>query len=88
MSVKPWMPANYLFAFVDGAPAPLMMRTRNAGSGDMEMVYEAEEHPLRARAIEREFGISVWNRTNGAALFITAGGVYVAPTLTASFNAG
>lgn len=88
VSVKPWIPAGYLFAFVEGAPAPLMMRTRSAGSGDMEMVYDAEEHPLRARALEREFGISVWNRTNGAALFITAGGVYAAPTLTASFNAG
>ncbi|HXI15488.1 MAG TPA: hypothetical protein VNM48_03880 [Chloroflexota bacterium] len=88
VSVKPWMPANYLFAFVDGAPAPLMMRTRNAGSGDMELVYDAEEHPLRARALEREFGIGVWNRTNGAALAIVANATYVAPTLTASFNAG
>jgi hypothetical protein len=44
-----------------------------------------EAHPLRARSLEREFGVGTWNRTNGAALFIDAGagGVYVAPTITA-----
>jgi hypothetical protein len=82
--VKPWPPSGYLFAWVDGAPVPLVMRTRNANSGNLELVADDEQHPLRARAYEREMGFGVWTRTNGAALFVDAGaaGSYVAPTIT------
>lgn len=80
--IKPWVPASYLFAWVRGAPVPLVLRTRNAGSGNLELVYDDEAHPLRARGYEREFGVSVWTRTNGAALFVTGTGAYAAPTLT------
>lgn len=82
--VKPWVPSGYLFAWVMGGPTPLVMRTRNGNSGNLELVYDDEVHPLRARAYEREFGVGVWTRTNGAVLFVDAGGAgaYVAPTIS------
>jgi hypothetical protein len=79
------MPAGYLACVnVGAAEAPLVMRTRD-GMGDLQLVYEDDNHPLRARAYEREFGISVWNRVGAAVLYIDAGsgGSYVAPTLVA-----
>lgn len=80
--VKPWVPANYVFAFVAGAPKPLVMRERFAGTGDLVIAAEDEEYPLRARFLEREFGIGVWNRTNGACLYLS-NATYAAPTLVA-----
>jgi hypothetical protein len=82
--VKPWVPAGYLFCWVMGAPVPLVMRTRRADTGNLELVADNEQYPLRARTFEREFGASVWTRTNGAVLFVDAGsaGAYVAPTIT------
>jgi hypothetical protein len=80
VSVKPWIPANYMFAFVDGAAPPLVWRTR-AGSGELELVADDELHPLRARSWEREFGVGVWNRTNGAVLR-TNNATYAMPTIT------
>ncbi len=82
--VKPWVPAGYLHAWIRGGPTPLVMRTRRAGSGNLELVYEDETHPLRARGWEREFGVGVWNRTNGAALYIDTVGAaaYEAPTIS------
>lgn len=82
VEVKPWVPANYMFAYVDGAPAPLVWRTRQPGSGNFELVAENELYPLRAQTREREFGIGVWNRTNGAAL-LTNNATYSMPTITA-----
>jgi hypothetical protein len=82
--VKPWIPAGYLAAVnVGAAEAPLLMRTRD-GQGDLALVYEDDNHPLRARAYEREFGMAVWNRVGVAALFVDAGsgGSYVSPSLT------
>ncbi len=78
--VKPWVPANYILIFMKNAPKPLVMRTRNANSGGLELIYEDETHPLRAKTYEREFGLGVWNRTNGAALYI-GDTTYAAPTL-------
>lgn len=82
--VKPWIPSGYLFCFIQGGPAPIVMRTRRAGSGNLELAYEDEAYPLRARGYEREAGWAIWNRTNGAVLFVDAGsaGAYVAPTIT------
>lgn len=79
--VKPWMPAGYVFATIQGQPAPLVFRTRDGGSGNLELVFEDENHPLRARVWEREFGVGVWTRTNGAVLD-TAHSSYTAPTIT------
>jgi hypothetical protein len=81
--VKPWVPAGYLFAYIDGAPPPLAMRVRPNG-GDLAIEFDDEEHPLRARVIAREFGVGAYNRTNGAVLYIDSGsaGAYVAPTIS------
>jgi hypothetical protein len=79
--IKPWMIANYIFAFVDGQPAPLVMRVpAMGGSGDLELIFEDERHPLRARSYERQFGIGVWQRTGGAALYF-ANATYASPVI-------
>lgn len=78
--VKPWMPAGYVFAFVDGGPRPLVYRQRRPGAG-FELDYEDEAHPLRAKGWSREFGIGVWRRTAGAVLD-TVNASYTAPTIT------
>lgn len=82
--VKPWVPSGYLFAFVEGAPPPLVLRERDQNSGRLQLVADDEAHPLRAKSYEREIGVAVWQRTNGAALFVDAGsaGAYVTPTIT------
>lgn len=77
--VKPWVPANYVMAYNRMASKPLVMRTR-AGQGDLHLIFDDESHPLRARGYEREFGIGVWTRHNGAAL-LTNNATYSAPTL-------
>jgi hypothetical protein len=77
--VKPWVPANYLLAWVKGAPKPLAYRERNAGSGNFMIAFEDEVHPLRARAMEREFGIAVNERTSAAILEV-GDGTYTEPT--------
>lgn len=82
--VKPWIPAGYLFCTVVGAPKPLVLRRRDrAGAGNLELDFDDEQHPLRAKGYGREFGVGVWTRTNGAVLFVDAGaaGAYVAPTV-------
>lgn len=83
--VKPWVPSGYLFAFLRGGNRPLVMRQRAVtGNGDLRLVFEDELHPLRARTYEREFGIGVWQRANGAALFLDAAtaSAYTAPTIS------
>lgn len=83
--VKPWGVAGYVLAYVMNLPQarPLVMRTRTGAMQGLQMVYEDEAHPLRARAFEDEFGIGVFNRVGAAVLYIDsgAGGAYVAPTL-------
>jgi hypothetical protein len=80
--VKPWIPANYMVAMqVDTQQKALVMRTRNAGSGDLQLLFDSEIFPLRAREYGREFGFGVWNRVAAAVLY-TGGGSYVAPALS------
>jgi hypothetical protein len=79
--VKPWIPANYIFVFMRGPRKPLCMRVRRDGEGNLVVAAEDEKYPLRARTLEREMGFGVWERANGASLFITAGGVYVSPVI-------
>jgi hypothetical protein len=78
--VKPWVPASYVIA-INTAHRPLVFRVRQAagGFGDLQIAAEDEQYPLRARFMEREFGIGVWNRTAAAVLY-TASGTYAAPT--------
>jgi len=79
--VKPWVPANYMFAYINGAPKPLVLRERNPGSSGLQIAAEDEAYPLRAQTLEAEFGVGVWTRTNGAVLY-TGGTSYVSPTIT------
>jgi hypothetical protein len=80
--VKPWVPTNYAFAYNTVVNKPLMVRTRpTAGTtnrGSLRIAAQNESYPLRATYLEREYGVGVWERTNGACLF-TAGGSYQAP---------
>ena len=78
--VKPWMIASYFFAYVKGAPVPLVLRERVAGRSNLRIVAENEYHPLRTQTLAAEFGVGVWNRTNGAILY-SGGSSYVTPTI-------
>lgn len=83
--VKPWIPLNYLFAHLIGGTEKLVrLRVREGEpetQGNLELVFEDEVHPLRARVLEREFGAGVWTRSAGAILY-AGGGSYVQPTFT------
>lgn len=80
--VKPWIPNNYMFAYMSGVQKPLVLRYRNARTANLRLVYENRIHPIYARSLEREFGVGVWNRTNGAVLR-TNNATYAVPTLAA-----
>jgi hypothetical protein len=73
VTVKWWIPANYILAWVDGAPAPLVRRIRNPARAALRLVAEDESYPLRARSMEREHGFGVWSRTNAAVLYLLSG---------------
>lgn len=78
--IKPWMLAGYLFAYVQGQPPPLVMRVPTfEAAADLRLVADEGRHPLHARSYERQYGVGVWNRTNGAILF-TGGGSYTVPS--------
>lgn len=80
--VKPWIPAGYVFVFnKNGAPKPLALRTRptaGVNRGDLRIAAQNQSYPLMATYMEREYGVGVVERTNGACLY-TGGGSYVAP---------
>ena len=80
--VKPWTISGYMFAYTLGAPTPLVKRIRNAQRGALRLVADYDNYPLRAQTMEREFGVGVWNRANGAVLYVTAATTYVSPTIT------
>jgi hypothetical protein len=79
--VKPWVPANYLVAHNPRQRKPLALRTRGT-QGNLQIEYDDDSHPLRAKGYFREFGLGVQERTNGAIAYIGAGGVYVIPVIT------
>ncbi len=78
--VKPYMPANYLTAYDTSMP-PLAYRVPENGSGNLELVFEDEAHPLRARGWERNYGVGVWRRHAMAMLFI-ASASWADPTIS------
>lgn len=82
--IKPWVPAGYMFAVDTSTPMkPLRIRTRTGtlqGLGALSIAADHEHYPLRAQTMEREYGISVWTRWNGAALF-TTNATYANPTI-------
>jgi hypothetical protein len=79
--VKPWAITNYLFAYNTGVRKPLKHRLPQIGNGAFRMIYQDEDHKLRAQAFQREDGFGVRERTNGAVLY-TGGGTWVDPTIT------
>lgn len=81
--VKPWMIASYQFAFDAAGPPPLAFRQRDAEAMQgLRVAGEIPVYPLLARYMEREFGLGVWNRTNGAVGYF-ANVTYADPTITA-----
>jgi hypothetical protein len=80
--VKPWMIANYLFAFDETAEQkPLVLRTRDGSGFNLQLAAEIELYPLTAQYMEDEMDFGTWNRTNGAIGYF-AGGAYVVPTIS------
>jgi hypothetical protein len=81
--VKPWVPAGYVTCLHTGSGGnALVRRTRDGGGGNLELLFENETYPLRARALGREFGFGVFNRVAGACMYNGAGAAYVTPTIT------
>jgi hypothetical protein len=80
--VKPWVPLHYIFAFNPGQRKPLALRTRPGVQSGLQLVADNEQYPLRAQTFEREFGVAVQERANGAALYLS-NATYAAPTLAA-----
>ena len=78
--VKPWAPASYAFAYdAEAEEKPLAFRQRDAESLQGLMVGATlDTHPLYAQYMEAEFGVGVWNRTNGAIHYF-GGGSYTNP---------
>lgn len=81
--VKPWIPAGYFFAYVEGQPKPLVLRQPLPESArDLRLVAQDENHPLRAAEWEHRFGVAVWNRANGVVVDgVTGSGTYTAPSV-------
>jgi hypothetical protein len=80
VTVKPWVPASYLLAWIDGGPRPFVRRIRNANRAALRLVADNEAHPLHARSYEREHGFGVWQRTAAAVLYV-GGGTFTDPVL-------
>lgn len=79
--IKPWALPNYAFAYIEGQEPPLAMRVPQfEGLGDLNLNYEDERHPLRAREYERQYGVGVWQRVGGAVLQFS-NGTYQTPTI-------
>ena len=79
--VKSWMPNNYVFVWDSGSDKPLVVRQRaNGTSPGLRIAATNSSFPLYAQYMEAEFGVAVYNRTNGAVLFF-GGTSYANPTI-------
>lgn len=79
---KPWGISNYFLAYdaSDGAK-PLAFRERvQPALRGLRIAAEIDLYPLRAQYMEAEFGLGVWNRTNGAILY-TGDTTWADPTI-------
>ncbi|MBA3891543.1 MAG: hypothetical protein H0X64_13535 [Gemmatimonadaceae bacterium] len=79
---KPWAIANYFLAYdASDARKTLVFREREQSAlRGLRVAAEIDLYPLRAQYMESEFGLGVWNRTNGAVLFI-GGTSWTDPTI-------
>lgn len=78
---RPWIPANYTFAFSAGDPRkPLRFRV-SAVRGEQGLFIAGQiiTHPLQAEYMEFFHGVGGFTRTNGAILYL-GGTTYAAPT--------
>lgn len=79
--VKPWAIANYIFAWDDAGPRPLAFRQEvSEAMRGLQIAAELDSHPLHAQFMEADFGIGVWQRSNGAVLMFT-NATYANPTI-------
>lgn len=71
--VKPWGVANYWLCYdASGAP-PLAFRENGVSAlQGLRMVAQNKAFPLEVQYNQAEYGLGVWNRTNGAVLYIGA----------------
>jgi hypothetical protein len=79
--VKPWVPSNYMLAWMADGPKPLAMREPSIGDRGLHLIIDDEHYPLRARAMAREYGLGVQNRLTAAILY-TGNTSYTAPTFS------
>lgn len=69
--IKPWVPANYVFIWDAAGPKPLRFRQRAETTlQGLRLKAVNRAFPLEAEFFLAEYGISVWNRTNGSVLYI------------------
>ena len=79
--VKSWIPSGYvLFLHSGNGDKALVKRTLEGDSGDLQLLFDLEEYPLRSKAMGRKFGFGVWNRLAAAVLY-TGNATYSAPTI-------
>ncbi len=78
--VKPWVPANYQFAFSLDSPKPLWFRQEQGALEGLRIEGENFAHPLQARFMAWLYGFGVYQRTNGAVGYF-ANATYADPTL-------
>lgn len=81
--VKNWQFAGYLSCWDTGS-RPIAIRTRanNANSFELQIAYESETFPLRARVLDCEFSAGILVRHKAAVLYTHAGATqYVMPTI-------
>lgn len=68
--VKPWAIANYAFIWDMDGPKPLVYRQRSATSlQGLRIASTLSTFPLVAEYMEAEFGVAVYERSNGAILY-------------------
>jgi len=80
--VKSWMMANYIFIWDAGSPKPLVVRQRaNGGMTGLRIAATNSAFPLYAQYMQADFGVGVWNRTNGVSYYF-ANATYANPTIT------
>jgi hypothetical protein len=79
-----WLTTGYMLAVHLDAPSPLIMRVDPADTGlsqgNLTLVAQDNDYPLRTSYYERRFGLGVGNRLNGAVIEVTGDGTYAPPS--------
>lgn len=88
--VKHWWIPNYFIVYDTAADRKVLAMRKRIGSslagfGDLQLVYDNENFPLRANQYMREFGMGVNDRSAASITYVGGGGVYVEPTILAPF---